>query len=100
MNASTAAKVAATHYRSIVGGLRYLTRTWPDISFAIGHVIRFMEDPREDQSAAMKHQLRYIKEMTDQCVVFPSDANMSSDIDGWKSTSGVFIFLGSSPIAW
>ena len=37
-----------TLYRSIVGSLRYLVHTRPDIAFAVGYVSRFMEDPRED----------------------------------------------------
>ena len=45
---NTAAKVDATRYRSIVGGLRYLTHTRPDITFAVGYVSRFMEDPHKD----------------------------------------------------
>ena len=47
-NASIAAKVDATLYRSIVGGLRYLVHMRPDIAFVVGCVSRFMEDPRED----------------------------------------------------
>ena len=50
--ASTAVKVDATLYRSIIGGLRYLVHTRPDIAFAMGYVSRFMEDPREDHWAA------------------------------------------------
>ena len=46
--ASTTAKVDATLYRSIFGGLRYLVHTMPDIAFAVGYISRFMEDPRED----------------------------------------------------
>ena len=46
--ASTAVKVDAALYWSIVGGLRYLVHTRPDIAFAVGYVSRFMEDPRED----------------------------------------------------
>ena len=46
--ASTAAKVDATLYQSIVDGLRYLVHTRPDIAFTVGYVSRFMEDPRED----------------------------------------------------
>ena len=46
--ASTAAKVDATLYRSIVGGLCYLVHTRPNIVFAVGYVSRFMKDPRED----------------------------------------------------
>ena len=40
--ASTTAKVDATLFRSIVGGLRYLVHTRPNIAFAVGYVNRFM----------------------------------------------------------
>ena len=40
--ASTVAKVDATLYRSISGGLRHLVHTRPDIAFAMGYVSRFM----------------------------------------------------------
>ncbi|XP_066316635.1 uncharacterized mitochondrial protein AtMg00810-like [Miscanthus floridulus] len=43
--ASTAARVDATLYRSIVGGLRYLVHTRPYIAFTVDYVRRFMEDP-------------------------------------------------------
>ncbi|XP_066351585.1 uncharacterized mitochondrial protein AtMg00810-like [Miscanthus floridulus] len=44
--ASTAVKVDATLYRSIVDSLRYLVHTRPDIAFVVGYVSRFMKDPR------------------------------------------------------
>ena len=56
--ASTTAKVDATLYRSIGGGLRYLVHTRPDIMFAVGYVSRFMEDPKEDHWAVVKRLLR------------------------------------------
>ncbi|XP_066334095.1 uncharacterized mitochondrial protein AtMg00810-like [Miscanthus floridulus] len=71
--ASTMAKVDATLYRSIVGGLRYLAHTRPDIVFAVGHVSRFMEDPREDHWAAVKWLLRYVKGTVDQGIIFPKN---------------------------
>ena len=43
--ASTAVKVDATLYQTIIGGLRYLVHMRPDIAFAVGYVSRFMEDP-------------------------------------------------------
>ena len=46
--ASTTAKVDATLYWSIVGGLRYLVRMRLDITFTVGYINHFMEDPRED----------------------------------------------------
>ncbi|XP_066354857.1 uncharacterized mitochondrial protein AtMg00810-like [Miscanthus floridulus] len=70
VKASTAAKVDATLYRSIIGSLRYLVHTRPDIMFAVGYVSRFMEDPRKDHWATMKRLLRYIKGTMDHRIVF------------------------------
>ena len=69
--ATTVAKVDATLYRSIIGGLRYLVHTRPDIAFAVGYVSRFMEDPRENHWATVKRLLHYIKGMVDQGIIFP-----------------------------
>ena len=69
--ASTAVKVDATLYQSIVGGLRYLVHTRPDITFAVGYISHFMEDPREDHWATVKRLLRYIKGTVDQGIIFP-----------------------------
>jgi hypothetical protein len=52
--------VDATFFRSIVGSLRYLVHTRPDITFAVGYVSRFMEAPTTTHLAAVKHLLRYI----------------------------------------
>ncbi|XP_066375121.1 secreted RxLR effector protein 161-like [Miscanthus floridulus] len=110
--ASTAVKVDATLYRSIDGGLRYLVHTRPNIAFVVGYVSRFMEDPIEDYWAVVKRLLCYVKGMVDQGIVFPktgesrlqltvfSDVDMAGDVDGWWSTSGVLVFLGSAPISW
>ena len=92
--ASTAVKVDATLYWSIIGGLRYLVHTRPDIAFVVGYVSHFMEDPREDHWAAVKRLPRYVKGTVDQGIVFPrtsgsrlqltvfSNADMAGDIDG------------------
>ena len=69
--ASTTAKVDATLYRSIIGGMRYLVHMRLDIAFAVGYVSRFMEDPKEDHWAAVKQLLRYIQGTVDQGIIFP-----------------------------
>ena len=110
--ASITAKIDATLYRSIVGGLRYLVHTRPDIAFIVGYVNRFMADLKEDHWVAVKQLLHYVKGMVDQGIIFPktggsrlqltvfSDADMAGDIDGRRSSSGVLIFHRSAPISW
>ena len=43
----TTPKVDATLYHQLVGKILYLTHTYPDLSFAIGLVTRFMHQPHE-----------------------------------------------------
>ena len=52
--------VDATHYRNIVGSLRYLVNTRPDLAYSDGYVSRFMEAPREEYLLAVKRILRYV----------------------------------------
>ncbi|XP_066323812.1 uncharacterized mitochondrial protein AtMg00810-like [Miscanthus floridulus] len=69
--ASTAAKVDATLYQSIVDDLRYLVHIRLNIVFAVGYISRFMEDPREDHWATVKRLLRYVKGTVDHGIIFP-----------------------------
>ncbi|XP_066365203.1 uncharacterized mitochondrial protein AtMg00810-like [Miscanthus floridulus] len=71
MKASTTVMVDATLYRSIVGGLRYLVHTRPDIAFAMDYVSHFMEDPKEHHWAAVKRLLCYVNGTVDQWIIFP-----------------------------
>jgi hypothetical protein len=109
---NTMAKVDATRYQSIVGGLRYLTHTRPDINFVVGYVSRFMEDPREDHLTTVKHLLGYIAGTSGYNIIYPrqrmttleltwyNNSDMAGHIDGRKSTSGVLFFLSDCPITW
>jgi hypothetical protein len=104
--------VDATEYRSLVGGLRYLMNTRPDITYAVNYVSRFLETPKEDHRAAVKHLLRYVAGTLDLGVFYRrgksedhqligySDSDYAGDVDDRKSTSGMLFCLGSSPITW
>ena len=48
------------YYRSLVGGLIYLTHTRPDIIFFIGVVSRFMHSPSKYHLRAIKRIMYYI----------------------------------------
>lgn len=53
--------VNSTHYKSLVGGLRYLVYTRPDIAYAVGIVSRYMEKPTVMHLNAIKRICRYVK---------------------------------------
>eukprot|EP00253_Pinus_taeda_P006817 PITA_06817 len=76
-------EVDATLYRQLVGKLLYLTHTRPDLSFVVGLVARFLQNPRESHWKAAKRILRY-----------------AGDPDDRKSTAGYVFTLGSGPITW
>jgi hypothetical protein len=103
--------VDSTEYRSIVGSLRYLVHTRPDITFVVGYVSRFMEAPTSEHLAAVKHLLRYIAGTLNLGVTYQrghgalellgySDADHAGDINDRKSTAGMIFFLGQSPVSW
>ncbi|KAA0060394.1 retrovirus-related pol polyprotein from transposon tnt 1-94 [Cucumis melo var. makuwa] len=52
--------VNARWFRSLVGGLIYLTHTHPDISYSIGMISKFMQCPSRDHFRAAKRVMRYI----------------------------------------
>jgi histone deacetylase 1/2 len=54
----------ATEYRSIVGGLQYLTLTRPDISYAVNRVCQYLHSPWDPHCTAVKCILRYIRHTT------------------------------------
>lgn len=87
--------------RSIVGGLQYLTITWPDISFAVNKVCQFIQAPIH--WAAVKRILRFIKGTIDHGLTIHkcqsvnlhafSDADWAGCPDDKSSTSGFVVFL-------
>ncbi|KAG6425054.1 hypothetical protein SASPL_115477 [Salvia splendens] len=55
------AEVDPTYFKSLVGSLRYLTCTRPDILYGVGLISRYMEKPSQSHLNAAKRILRYIK---------------------------------------
>uniref|UniRef100_A0A3Q7GJT8 Reverse transcriptase Ty1/copia-type domain-containing protein n=1 Tax=Solanum lycopersicum TaxID=4081 RepID=A0A3Q7GJT8_SOLLC len=49
-----------THFRSLIGALRYLAITRPDIQFAVNRVAQSMHQPSEHDYHCLKRILRYI----------------------------------------
>jgi hypothetical protein len=108
---SSVPPVDATEYRGLVGCLRYLVHTRPDIAFVVGYVSRFMEFPTTEHYNAVKRILRYIAGTIDfGChywrgrkelrLLGDNDADMGGDVDTRKSTTGAVFYLRSSLVTW
>ena len=95
-------------YRSIIGSLRYLVHSRPDITHAVGIVSRFMEKPTNTHWTAVKQILRYVQgTLSYGCryvrggsgdILGYSDSDHAGDVGDRKSTSGHIFFLGKNPI--
>ena len=102
--------VNPTYFWSLVGSLRYLTSTRPDITFGVGMISRFMETPSQVHLQVAKRILRYIKGTqshgifyafaTDCNLVGYSDSDWAGDVEGRKSTFGFVFHFGSGVISW
>jgi hypothetical protein len=109
---SSEAHVDATQFRSIIGALRYLIHTRPDLAHSDSYVSRFMSDPCEDHQVIVKRILRYIASTQDHGIRFArwgarellllgySDSDHGDDIEDNKSTSGILFYLGKNSITW
>ena len=105
-----AEKVDVTLFRSLVGSLRYLTCTRPDILYATGLVSRYMENPTTTHFKAAKRILRYLKgtinyglfysTTNDYRLVGYSDSDWAGDVDDRKSTTGSVFFMGETAFTW
>ncbi|GAU51473.1 hypothetical protein TSUD_95880 [Trifolium subterraneum] len=111
---STDELVDTTLYKQIIGSLRYLCNTRPDISHSVGLVSRFMEQPRLCHLIAAKRIMRYIKGTIDHGILMPSQKSTKGEISGHgysnsdrggdqddkKSTVGYLFMLGGALICW
>ncbi|KAK1680235.1 hypothetical protein QYE76_041083 [Lolium multiflorum] len=100
----------ATEYRSVVGGLQYLTLTRPDISYAVNRVCQYLHAPRDSHWTAVKRILRYVchtvsfglrlRSSSSSLLSAFSDADWAGNPDDRRSTGGYAVFFGPNLIAW
>ena len=56
----TSPAVDAPEYRSLIGSLRYLCNSRPNLAYPVGYLSRFMEAPRQEHLTVVKCVLRYV----------------------------------------
>jgi len=104
--------MANVPYRELIGKLLYLAvATRPDISYAVGVLCRFVDNPGPLHWGAAKRVLHYLKgsiglklvysrtSSPDKFVTF-SDADLSGNPDNSRSTGGFAICMGGGAVQW
>lgn len=102
----------ASHYRSIIGDLHYLTFTRLDIAFSVSKLSQYMHSPTYDDFSAAKWILRYLNGSLSSGLLLKndssstislsafSDSDWAEDSVDWRSTIDFLVFLGPSLISW
>jgi hypothetical protein len=104
-------RVDATEYRRMIGCLRYLLHTRPDLSYSVGLASRFMEKSTVMHAKAVKQILRYLKGTIDLGLVYVqggeadklvgySDSDHGADTMERRSTGGMVFYLNENLITW
>lgn len=97
-------------YRSIIGGLQYLTLSRPDLAFSVNKLSQFLQFPTLNHWTACKRALRYVKGTLQHGLLFTkkehfmveayADADWACDINDRRSTSGYSVFIGGNLVQW
>lgn len=79
--------VSAIMYKQIIGSLRYLYNTIPNICQSVGLLSNFMEKPQEFHLTVVKRVLRYIKGMIDHGVLMTRQKkkNTYTEVHGYTN---------------
>ncbi|GKE29692.1 zinc finger, CCHC-type containing protein [Tanacetum coccineum] len=95
--------VDATYYRSLIGCLRYLLHTRPDLSYSVGLLSRFMQEPKDHHLKAIKQVIRYIKGTKEHGIIYKkdggckitgySDSSYGINTDQGKGTTGIVFYF-------
>ncbi|KJX96367.1 retrovirus-related Pol polyprotein from transposon TNT 1-94 [Zymoseptoria brevis] len=99
-------------FNKIIGELQHLSNhTRPDISFAVNHCARFLQNPGPLHVQAAKHIWRYVAGTIDKCLVYRktkeqiqieafSDSDFAGDPSTSRSTSGMLFKIAGGPVVW
>ncbi|KAK1438803.1 hypothetical protein QVD17_04614 [Tagetes erecta] len=103
-------KVDEQQFRSLVGGLLYLTHSRPDLAYSVSLVSRFMQSPSKIHMGAARRILKYVASTTKFGIWYKknqgielmgySDSDWASCLDDRKSLSAYVFTLGTGMVSW
>ncbi|KAJ0802818.1 putative RNA-directed DNA polymerase [Helianthus annuus] len=110
LQGSDSGKVNGTEFRSLVGGLLYLTHTRPELAFAVGFIARYMQCPTSIHYGAARRILRYVSATLEYGIWYEggaavkvigySDSDWARSDEDRKSISAYVFSIGSSVVSW
>jgi len=84
--------------------------TRPDIAFAVSYLARFTNHPSQLVCQAIIRVFGYLKDTKGMSITFVRedgvsqmvycDSDYAGDVNDCKSTSGILVMIGSSPVGW
>jgi hypothetical protein len=97
--------------KSKIGSLMFAAVcTRPDIAFAVSYLARFTNHPSQLVCQAIIRVFAYLKGTKGMCITFVRedgispivycDSDYAGDVNDCKSTSGILVMIGSSPVSW
>ncbi|GJS59765.1 ribonuclease H-like domain, reverse transcriptase, RNA-dependent DNA polymerase [Tanacetum coccineum] len=96
--------------KKLIGSYDTLLHTRPDLSYSVGLLSRFMQEPREQHMKAIRQVLRYVKGTKDYGITYKhnggnkihgfSDSSYGVNTQEGKGTTGIIFYYGESPISW
>nr|GEY16002.1 ribonuclease H-like domain, reverse transcriptase, RNA-dependent DNA polymerase [Tanacetum cinerariifolium] len=102
--------VNSTENQSLIGCLRYPLHTKPDLSYSVGILSRFMQEPKEKHMKAIRQVLRFVKGTKDYGITYKhnegnkiqgfSDSSYGVNTQEGKGTTEIIFYYGESPISW
>nr|GEU59316.1 ribonuclease H-like domain, reverse transcriptase, RNA-dependent DNA polymerase [Tanacetum cinerariifolium] len=102
--------VNSIEYRSLIGCLRYLLHIRPDLSYSVGLLSHFMQEPRGQHLKSIRQVLRYVKGTKDHGITYKHNGGIKihgysdssygvNNLEG-KGTTSIIFYYGESPINW
>ena len=100
-----------SQFISLIGSLKYLINTQPNITYSVNYLRRYMNKPSSQHMSAAKRILRYIKGTSSFRLRYErgkknysikgfSDSDFVGDSDDQKSTTSQSFFMGNFAITW
>jgi len=99
-----------TSYRKLIGKLKYLTNSRPDITYVVNHLSQYVSSLTKEHYQVVFRILRYLKGTVGQGIFIDakskfhikaySDFDWAGCADTRKSVTGFLAYLGNTLITW